>query len=322
MLSHRSRPAVRHLLVEPVGGLQAMQTWIGACPEAALSRLCRRGRWDNLPVRGREAIAGFLLTGDARAMDLWPPGPVEFEQQFDARPPVVMRADPVNLIPSADRLILNQVYFHELTDEDAIALVETIHQSLADTGASFCRGESGHWYLVTDAAPDGRWWSPAEVEGQHVLEFMPGGASGGRLNALTTEIQMLLHEHPVNLRRVEQGLPAINSVWPWGWCSRPAVGGSPVLQARLLSGDIYAIALDRLGSGPAAADADELAVVSGKQGEDPAQYFSRLEREWAAPLLRDLWRGRISGAQIDVTDGVGVMTSRLDLLKFWRRSAR
>ena len=297
-----------------------MKTWIRARPEAALSRACSRGRWDSLPVRGREAIAGFFLTGDPEAMDLWPPGPVEYGLEFDARPTVVMRADPVNLTPSADRLILNQIRFHELAAEDAIALVETIHQSLADTGVSFCRGGSGHWYLTTDEAPDGRWWSPAEVEGQHVLEFMPGGPGGGRLNALITEIQMLLHEHPVNLRRAEQGLLAINSVWPWGWCSRSTTGRSPALQARLLSADVYVTALEQLASDPAAAHADELAVVTRKQGEDPAGYFSRLEREWAAPLLRDLWRGRIGGAQIDVTDGVCVMVSRLDLLKFWRRS--
>jgi hypothetical protein len=35
------------------------------------------------------------------------------------------------------------------------------------------------------------------------------------LKRLLTEVQMLLHHHPVNLARQEQGLPVINSLWCW-----------------------------------------------------------------------------------------------------------
>jgi len=299
-----------------------MQAWIRAHPDAALSRICNRGRWDSMTLRGREAIGGFFLTGDPDAVRLWPPGPVEYGLEFDAHPAVVMRADPVNLSPGADQLILNQIRFPDLMPEDAAALVETIDHSVATTGTGLHSGRSGHWYLTLGEAPDGRWWSPAEVEGRHVLEFMPRGPGCARLNALITEIQMLLHDHPINLRRAEEGLLAINSVWPWGWTRQPAMSTSPGLQARLLSTDVYTKGLEQLATAPAAADADELAVVASMPGEDSGDFFARLEREWAASLFEDLRRGRISGAKIAVTDGDCVTISRLDLLKFWRRGAR
>ena len=45
---------------------------------------------------------------------------------------------------------------------------------------------------------------------------MPGGSAGPKLRRLMTELQMLLHEHPVNLRRQARGAAPINALWLWG----------------------------------------------------------------------------------------------------------
>ncbi len=47
-------------------------------------------------------------------------------------------------------------------------------------------------------------------------QAMPSGPDARELRRLMTELQMLLHEHPVNARRARVGLPAVNAVWVWG----------------------------------------------------------------------------------------------------------
>jgi hypothetical protein len=54
-----------------------------------------------------------------------------------------------------------------------------------------------------------------------VHDFMPSGPDGARVRSLMNEIQMLVHEHPVNERRVRaRKLPA-NAWWLWGFGATP-----------------------------------------------------------------------------------------------------
>jgi hypothetical protein len=46
---------------------------------------------------------------------------------------------------------------------------------------------------------------------------MPEGRDGQLIRRLMNELQMVLHEHPVNERRAAQGQRTINAVWLWGF---------------------------------------------------------------------------------------------------------
>jgi hypothetical protein len=51
---------------------------------------------------------------------------------------------------------------------------------------------------------------------------------------LQNEVQMLLHEHPINQQREQKGLLAVNSFWLSGTgVSQAAAGEAPTLDARL-----------------------------------------------------------------------------------------
>ena len=70
---------------------------------------------------------------------------------------------------------------------------------------------------------------PAYVVDQRVPgEFLPSGDDTATYRNLLGEIEMALHEHEVNLRRVEQGQQAVNSLWLWGG------GVAPEQQTRAL----------------------------------------------------------------------------------------
>jgi hypothetical protein len=51
---------------------------------------------------------------------------------------------------------------------------------------------------------------------------LPQGAEGRRWRAVLTEIQVLLHQHPLNAERRTRGLPPVNSLWLWGGGRLPA----------------------------------------------------------------------------------------------------
>jgi hypothetical protein len=319
----------RRLIVDPDGGAAALQAWIQAQPASAMARLSRRGRPSRLPVRGLEAVSAYCVTGDAEAVHKWPPGPTGYLQEFAAAPAAALRADPVHLSPRSDHLVMAAARFPDMSDREAAALAGDLGRGLSGSGASLHRGSSGSWYLLTDPALDpalwGRWWAPEEVAGQHILEFMPGGPGCGRLNGWVTEIQMMLHDHPVNLRRAEAGLMPVNSIWPWGWPTGEARSEPPQIRSELLAADAYTLGLQKLAGGPAAtasrgqACRDQLAILGAGPGESDGDYFQRIERDWLSPLLRDLRRGRIGRACIVSVDGRCVTASRMDLLKFWRR---
>ena len=136
---------------------------------------------------------------------------------------------------------------------------------------------------------------------------------------------MMLHDHPVNLRRAEAGLTPVNSIWPWGWPTGEARSDPPPIRSELLAADAYTLGMQKL-AGAAATTAspgqerrDQLAILGAGPGERDGDFFQRIERDWLLPLLRDLRRGRIMRACIVSVDGQCVTASRMDLLKFWRR---
>jgi hypothetical protein len=47
-------------------------------------------------------------------------------------------------------------------------------------------------------------------------DVVPQGKDGARLRSLMTELQMVLHDHPVNDERERRGLPTANAIWLWG----------------------------------------------------------------------------------------------------------
>ena len=72
-----------------------------------------------------------------------------------------------------------------------------------------------HWLL--------RWPEPIDYQQNSIMELGLGplssdeasGIDKGKVNRLQSELQMLLHQHPVNQRRAANGKNAINAFWLW-----------------------------------------------------------------------------------------------------------
>jgi hypothetical protein len=64
---------------------------------------------------------------------------------------------------------------------------------------------------------------PARVLGGSISEVLPPASKAPALRRLTAEVEMWLHEHPVNQRRGQQGRLPISTLWLWGGGAEPRV---------------------------------------------------------------------------------------------------
>jgi hypothetical protein len=145
---------------------------------------------------------------------------------------------------------------------------------------------------------------PASVAGADLAAVQPRGAGVRALRQLAAEIEMWLHEHPLNLERERQGEPPVTGLWPWGAGRARAARSAAGAALRLHGEDAFSAAL-AIASGrglqplPASAAAletaaDDTALVVAGACVTGWPELSRLEQQWFAPLLAQLRAGRWS----------------------------
>jgi len=258
-----------------------------------------------------------------------------------------LRADPVHL--QLQRAQMNLHANAMLSVDEAAQLCDSLNQHFAGEHFKFFALHPQRWYVRLDAAPDLVTHPLMQVAGKNIRPYMPSGADALYWNGVMNEVQMLLHEHAVNIAREARGEVAINSVWLWGGgfaqilphipqgdnegtMSQPpftrVVGDSLLPQAFAeYAGIPYFNLLD---------DEPWLADVSGEilvvwegqrlaiqQGNLQAWQDAvlNLEQLCAIPLLNALGSGKVAQMTIEVLHSSAshrFVLSRGDLWKVWR----
>ena len=119
---------------------------------------------------------------------------------------------------SAERATLLPLSDLQASEEDLHALHEAISPLLGEPGDPFELQmlTPGNW-RVRGNLPEQAWLpTPCAVRGQDLGDWWPTDDAWRPWRRLLNEIQMCWHDHPVNERRAQQGLPAINGVWLYG----------------------------------------------------------------------------------------------------------
>ena len=138
-----------------------------------------------------------------------------------------LRADPAHIEVGRSGLMLIEPDLLSITPDEAAALSATINRHLESDGLRIHALNPARWYLAS-SEPFGLETLPLdETPGRDLGDCQPRGRDALRWHRLTNEIQMLLHEHPVNAARDDAGAPAINSIWLWGSGAMPRVPGRP-----------------------------------------------------------------------------------------------
>ncbi|TDK23411.1 phosphoglycerate mutase [Luteimonas aestuarii] len=278
------------------------------------------GRADRLPVvaEGRRALLSrhFRLLPNG-----WPVAALTREADAgDAAGAIWLRADPCHVLPDINgaRLLAHGESL-ALTREDVDALLPPLRPIFGDAGVPIDAPTPSRWYLrlpTGSIPPD--FSEPDDALGTDVFDHLPGGsADGRRWRTLLSEAQVVLHNHPWNARRVEQGKPAVNSLWFWGGGALPDRVQSP--HTRYAGDDETGISLAH-AAGILAPPRERFEAGEGDVAFDlvATRDLAALEREWLAPALAALRDGQLEALGLDSEDGVRRVLHRSHRWRFWR----
>lgn len=309
--------------------------YIGQRP-LALDSLLSRSRQERVTAAGLEATLGdyFGIGAD----ELLPVAALCW--LADTGLPAagyLLRADPVHLRPDQSCLRLFDTHSFPLAQQEADAVVASINAFNAGQGWELHAPHPQRWYLRVSGVPDMITQPPSAVAGKDIAPFLPCGADARHWHTRMNELQMLLHDHPVNHAREQRGEPVINSLWFWGGGVLPQALRPQMhtlcADHPLARGLAQHAATEYRGT-PAgvdellAAGAGDAALVLLDSLEWPAHYndvedwlqrLRQLENDWFMPLLAAVQQGRIASLLIDNCAGRRFHVSRGGLRAFWKR---
>jgi hypothetical protein len=146
----------------------------------------------------------------------------------DAGDQLWLAADPAWVQPDMNGARLLACGQWQLSMDDAQALAEAVRPAVEEAGMQLLVSSPDRWQL---RLPDGLalppFTAPEQALGEDLFQHLPQGESGRAWRRLLNDAQVLLHQHPLNAWRREQGLPPINSLWLWGGGRLPALVDTP-----------------------------------------------------------------------------------------------
>jgi len=240
-------------------------------------------------------------------------------------------ATPLHLVAGLDTLHLPSDGILTLEPAERSALAASFGTALGGDGLALHVVDGDALLLTGLNLPGVATVEPASCLGADLARAQPAGSGATKLRRLMAEIEMWLHEHPVNLRREAAGRRAVRALWLWGGGPRPAIesAAAPARIQRVHSDDAWVRAAASLAgvalapqSEPVGAaafaardDEDLVATVSWQAPEvaDPAAF----EQRHLAPAVHALASGRLQRLTI-VAARRCVTVEASDRYRLWR----
>ena len=173
-----------------------------------------------------------------------------------------LSADPAWVQPDLTGARLLACGQWNLTMDDAQALAAPLKPVFGDAGMLLEVGHPDRWHLrLPPGTPLPVFAAPEQALGEDLSQHLPTGADGRRWRVLLNEVQVILHQHPLNAARRAQGLAPINSVWFWGGGSLPSLMKS--LLGGVVSDDLLLQALAQRAGVPCRARTPETVAAAG-----------------------------------------------------------
>lgn len=274
----------------------------------------------------REAGSGAQST---RVFDIlprgWPVAAVTRQRDAgDAALSAWLRADPAYVRPDINGArLLAYGDALALKQEEVAELLRPLRPLFGDSGFTLDAPTPSHWYLrLPREARLPAFTSPDEALGADLFEHLPEGPEGRRWRTLLSEAQVILHNHPVNERRVAAGKPPVNSLWFWGASALP---DHVTTSHSAVFSDDEAI---RAFAAAAKAAAMPLPACYGTAGGKRlfdlrhVRDLTQLQSQWIEPLLADLRAGHVTHVALDFADGARFVLRAGQRWRFWRRPLR
>ncbi len=265
----------------------------------------------------------------ARVLDVLPRGwPVAAAARQrdagDAAHATWLRADPAYIQPDINGArLLSYGRALGLSATDADVLLRPLKPLFGDTGFPIDAPDPSRWYLrMPEGAKLPDFVPPEQALGADLFDHLPEGEQGRRWRALLSEAQVVLHNHPLNARRVAAGQAPVNSLWFWGAGKLP--DHVTTRFSEVASDDEAVAALASLTKANTTPRPVQWRKAAGDAVFDlrDARDLSVLERDWFAPALASMDRRETGELHFDFGDGALYRVNRSQRWRFWRRPLR
>ena len=283
-----------------------------------------------------EALARDPLSAFGELLEL--PGPIDaglaqcsWQRDFPQAPMPsgLLRADPVHLVADLRELHLSPGACLSLSHEEATLYADAINEYLREDGLRVQIGAEPHRWFLCAEQPFQVQAAPPLTDGHVAVSTLKQtGSDLSRIARIGTELQMLLHNHPLNEVRKEQGAMPLNGLWFWGGGQmRPSATGkafslesdaSDVLTfaaARGLQVRACGAAYRRQAAGEHLIVIDslrQLRLAGGHQAFIDCRV--QFVENWLRPALRALAMHRISALSVH-TSGANYQVNWLNAVK-------
>lgn len=273
-----------------------LHVWLPALPAAGqrgpLALALRRA---NRMADGRpgylNGLGDYFNGADGVAVDSTLPAAAITRQHLaqDADGYAWLSADPAWVQPEMTGARLLACGHMQLTHEEAEAFADALRPALDDAGMELHLSTPDRWHLRLP--PDTRLpqlAAPEQALGENLSEHLPAGAEGRPWRILLNDIQVLLHQHPLNSARQNRGVAPLNSLWLWGGGTLPPRFRSGL--KGVISDDLLLTAL-AVQAGVNARPRTPAAIAAASRGwliDLQDLPFSEIESRWwplIAPLL-------------------------------------
>lgn len=231
----------------------------------------------------------------------------------------LLLAQPVFFSLQRDSFALESVV--SLSVEEYQSITETLNHHFQQENIQFIPSKTHQYWLMH--TPEEWQVSTSLVQSvlrQNIKTMMPQGPDANKLRQISNQVQMLLHEHPVNQRRLKQSKVEVNSVWLSG---NSLLGQFPKFvhppSTALLGENVLSHAISSAFSIPIYPDA-EVARASGIQ-----HAVMLLDAPESAPwdsLYQAVKTRHLDALNVYCPAGNGTLQltlKPLDCLKFWRK---
>jgi hypothetical protein len=235
-----------------------------------------------------------------------------------------LHADPVYVHLLRDRIILTDETFADLTADETAAILDTLNQHFAGQGMKFIAAGK-HCYLRLQSPAGITTSSREEALNADIQQHLPTGPESRLWHQRLNEVQMLLHDHPVNQAREQRDALPVNSLWISGGGVLPTVQTSPF--TGIWANDALAAGLAAASACPLFPAPDSANAWLAQQPKGEAMVVpvadDDLEQDWFTPLVQALKSGQLQSLTLHLTEPRQVQSlviPRAQCWKFWRRT--
>jgi hypothetical protein len=231
-----------------------------------------------------------------------------------------LSADPAWIQPDLTGARLLACGQMQLSMEEARAFAEALQPVFDDAHVTLEISSPDRWHLRLPAQmawPE--FAAPEQALGEDLYEHLPQGPAGRVWRSLFNEVQVLLHQHPINATRRVRGLPPVNSIWFWGGGALPSQVTTTL--AGVIGEDLLLLALARRAGIPAQ-PRNQAAVAAAQAG-----WLIDLQDLAAEDIAAAWWPALQAQAKrqtllLSFASGERWLCRPWHRLRVWRRSAR